>query len=579
MKTKNSKKPQRTGKTAAKPSFAALPKCPTGIIGLDQITGGGLPQGRPTLVCGNAGCGKTVLGMEYLVRGATEYNEPGVFISFEETEEDLTKNFMPLGFDLPALAKANKIAIDHVYIDRQEIEETGEYNLDGLFIRLGYAIDQIRAKRVVLDTIESIFSGFSNEGILRAELRRLFRWLKEKGLTAVITAEQGRETLTRHGLEEYVADCVISLDHRVIDQISTRRLRVIKYRGSVHGADEYPFLIHPTGISLLPITGMHLNHTAPTARVSTGIARLDTMLGAKGYYRGSSVLVSGSAGTGKTTVAASFVNEGCRKGHRAIFLSFEESPSQIVRNMRSVGIDLEPWEQKGLLQFHAIRPTRYGLESHLAGIHKIIEDFKPAMVVVDPVSNLVTVGNISEVRAMLMRLIDFLKTQEVTVLCTDLTPGGMSIQQTEVGLSSLMDTWIVLRSLETNGERSRTLYIAKSRGMDHSGQIREFLLTDKGVDLVDVYVGPSGVLTGSARVAREAQDNAQALTLKQERELKRRELERKRTLLQAQLTSLKAQFESEEDELQRAIQRDLSVEKTLDKDRREMARLRGADKA
>ena len=557
--------------------LATLPKCPTGIKGLDEVTGGGLPQGRCTLVCGSAGSGKTVLGMEFLVRGATEYDEPGVCMSFEETEEDLIQNFKPIGFDLPALIERKKIALDYVCVDRGEIQETGEYDLEGLFIRLAWAIDQVGAKRVVLDTIESLFSGLSNEGILRAELRRLFTWLKEKGVTALITAEQGRDTLTRHGLEEYVADCVIALDHRVIDQISTRRLRVVKYRGSVHGADEYPFLIRPEGISLLPITSLNLDHTAPSDRVSTGIGRLDTMFSGKGYYRGSTILVSGSAGTGKTSVGAHFVDSACRNGHRAVFLAFEESPSQIVRNMRSIGIDLAPWEQKGLLRFHAIRPTRYGLESHLARVHTVIDDFKPAVVAIDPISNLISIGSLSEVKIMLTRLIDFLKTHEITTLCTDLTTGGTSAQHTEIGLSSLMDTWILLRSLESDGERNRTMYIAKSRGIAHSDQVREFLLTDKGVELVDVYLGPAGVLTGSARAAREAQDNAQELARRQALERRQRDLERKRTLLQAQLATLQAQFEMEEEELQQAIDQEVGSEKALAYDQRKMGQRRRAD--
>ncbi len=564
-------------KKAQKQPLVTLPKCRTGIKGLDEITGGGLPQGRSTLVCGSAGCGKTVLGMEFLVRGATEWDEPGVFMSFEETENDLMQNFRPFGFDLPSLIERKKIAFDYVFVDRGEIQETGEYDLEGLFIRLALAIDQVGAKRVVLDTIESLFSGFTNDGILRAELRRLFSWLKEKGVTALITAEQGRETLTRHGLEEYVADCVIALDHRVIDQISTRRLRVVKYRGSVHGADEHPFLIHANGFSLLPITSLNLDHTAPIDRVSTGIERLDTMLDGKGYYRGSSILVSGSAGTGKTSVGSHFVDSACRKGHRAVFLAFEESPSQIVRNMRSIGIDLAPWEQKGLLRFHAIRPTRYGLESHLARMHAVIDDFKPAVVVIDPVSNLVSIGSLSEVKIMLTRLMDFLKTHEITTLCTNLTAGGTSVQSSEIGLSSLMDTWILLRSLESDGERNRTMYIAKSRGIAHSDQVREFLLTDKGVELVDVYLGPAGVLTGAARAAREAHDNAQELARRQTLERKQRELERKRTLLQAQLATLQAQFEAEEEELQQAIDQEAGSEKALVYDQRTMARRRRAD--
>ncbi|MFA6224543.1 MAG: circadian clock protein KaiC [Desulfomonilaceae bacterium] len=462
-----------------------LTKCVTGIQGFDEISGGGLPQGRPTLVCGSPGCGKTLLGMEFLVRGALEYGEPGVFISFEETEEELKRNFFSTGFDLQGLIDRNKIVIDHVWIDRSEIEETGEYDLDGLFIRLASAIDQIGAKRVVLDTIEALFSGFSNEGILRSELRRLFRWLKDKGLTAIITAERGKDTLSRQGLEEYVADCVILMDHRVVGQISTRRLRIVKYRGSTHGADEYPFLISPTGIWLVPITSLSLNHEASEDRVGTGISALDTMLGGKGYYRGSSILVSGTAGTGKTSLASHFIDSVCSSGERTLFVSFEESPKQIVRNMKSIGINLDHWLENGLLKFHSMRPSQYGLESHLSIIHMAIDEFKPAAVVIDPISSFVAQGPASEVKEMVLRLIDFLKTSSITALCTDLIHGGIALEQTEVGMSSIMDTWLLLRSQECGGERNRTFYIAKSRGMKHSHQIREFRLTDSGVELVD----------------------------------------------------------------------------------------------
>jgi len=515
--------------------------------------------------------------MEFLVRGATEYNEAGVFIAFEETEAELIKNFSSLGFDLPTLIAGKKLAIDHVFVERNDIEETGEYDLEGLFIRLAMAVDGVKAKRVVLDTIESLFAGFTNEGILRAELRRLFKWLKDKGVTAVITAERGGETFTRHGLEEYVADCVVMMDHRVLDHISTRRLRIVKYRGSAHGADEYPFLIYPSGISLLPITSLGLNHTAPTDRISTGIDRLDTMFSGKGYYRGSTVLVSGSAGTGKTSVAAHFVDSACGRSERVVYLAFEESPSQIIRNMKSIGIDLEKWVKNGFLKFHAIRPTLYGLESHLTGIHRVIEDFQPTCVVMDPVSNLVSVGNITEVKGMLMRLIDFLKTNEITCLCTDLTHGGTPMEQTDVGISSLMDTWILLRSTESDGERNRTLCIAKSRGMDHSAQIREFRLTDQGAELIDVYVGPGGVLTGSARAAREASERLDEVARSQETERKQRELKRKRALFQAQLAAMQAQFEAEEETLQISIDQGLTREKSLSKDQLRMAKIRKAD--
>ncbi|MHB8203437.1 MAG: circadian clock protein KaiC [Desulfomonilaceae bacterium] len=555
-----------------------LTKSPTGIKGFDEITGGGLPHGRSTLICGSAGCGKTVFGMEFLVRGALQYDEPGVFMSFEENEEDLIKNFSSLGFNLPTLIEQKNIAVDYVFIDRSEIEETGEYDLEGLFIRLGMAIDQVGARRVVLDTIESLFSGFTNEGILRSELLRLFRWLKDKGVTAVITAEQGRQTFTRHGLEEYVADCVILLDHRIRDQIPTRRLRIVKYRGSTHGADEYPFLIQSNGFSLLPITSLVLDHPASTDRVPTGIDRLDTMLGGKGYYRGSSILLSGAAGCGKTSVAAHFVVSACERGERSFFIAFEESPKQIIRNMKSIGINLEKWVKEGLLKFHPVRPTLCGLEAHLTAIHSAIEDFKPNVLAIDPISNLVAVANIIDVKGMLLRLIDFLKTNEITTLFTDLTQGGMWIEQTELGVSSLMDTWICVLSMESSGERNRALYIAKSRGMEHSNQIREFKLTDKGVQLLDVYLGPNNVLTGSARTAKEAQDKAEALDRRQELERKRSKMDRSRKMFHAEMAMLQARFESEQENLQKTIDKEEALEAVLERDRNDLGTMRKADR-
>ena len=441
-----------------------LAKSPTGIRGLDEITFGGLPHGRPTLVCGRAGCGKTLFSIEFLVHGAIDYDEPGVFIAFEETEDDLTKNVASLGYDLADLSRRKKLMIDYIRVERSEIEETGEYDLEGLFVRLGYAIDAIGAKRVVLDTIEAIFSGFSNVNILRAELRRLFRWLKEKGVTAVITAEQGDGTLTRHGLEEYVSDCVILLDHRVHEQISTRRLRVVKYRGSIHGTNEYPFLIDDQGISVLPITSLNLEHRASSERVSTGIETLDQMFGGKGYYRGSSILVSGMAGTGKTSVAAQFVDAACRRGERCIYFSSEESPAQVIRNLRAIGLDLEPWIKKGLLHFDATRPNFYGLEMHLLRIHKLVERIKPKVVVFDPLSNYLSLGNDLEVQSMLTRLLDYLKGLQITSIFNTLVEGGHAELQSEVGVSSLMDVWILLRNLEYNGERNRGLFILKARG-------------------------------------------------------------------------------------------------------------------
>jgi circadian clock protein KaiC len=475
-----------------------LKKSPTGIEGLDEVTGGGLPTGRPTIVCGGPGCGKTTLGIEFLVRGATQFDEPGVFMAFEETPEDLAQNVASLGFDLQDLAARKKLFLDYVHVKRIEIQETGEYDLEGLFIRLQHAIDSVGAKRVVLDTLEALFSGFSNQGILRAELRRLFRWLKDRNMTTVITAERGDGALTRYGLEEYVSDCVIVLDHRVAGQLSTRRLRIVKYRGSVHGTNEYPFLIDEHGISVLPITSFGLNYRASTQRISSGIPDLDDLLEGKGYYRGSTVLVSGTAGSGKTSIASHFAEAACRRQERALYLSFEESVAQLARNMRSIGVDLEPWVKKGLLQFHGIRPTEHGLEMHLARLHKMVDQFKPRVVVVDPITNLISGDGDREIQSMLMRLIDFLKANQITAVFTSLTASGKHAEQSEVGISSLIDTWIVLRELEENGERNRGLYVVKSRGMAHSNQVREFLLTDRGVRLVPAALGAAGVHTASA---------------------------------------------------------------------------------
>ena len=558
-------------KTASKSLGSNLLKSPTGIQGFDEITGGGLPAGRPTLVCGGAGCGKTLFGMEFLVRGTTQYNEPGVFMSFEETNEELIKNVASLGFDLEDLIKHKKIALDHVHIERSEIEETGEYDLEGLFIRLNYAIDSIGAKRVVLDTIESLFSGLPNQLILRAELRRLFRWLKEKGVTAIITGERGEETLTRQGLEEYVSDCVIMLDHRVTEQTSTRRLRVVKYRGSLHGTNEYPFLIDENGFSVLPVTSLGLEHIVSNKRVSSGIAELDEMLEGKGYYRGSTVLISGTAGVGKTSVAAHFAEAACKRGERVIYFCFEESPNQLMRNMRSIGIKLEPWVHKGLLQFQATRPTFYGLEMHLAVTHKAVNAFKPDIVILDPINTFILGDKENEVKTMLMRIVDFLKGNQITALFTSLTSTESALESSDVGISSLIDTWLLLRDIELNGERNRGMYVLKSRGMANSNQIREFILTGHGVELREVYIGASGVLTGSARIAQEALENAELLTRKQDIERKKREIERKRKALEAQIAALHADFELEEAETVKLIKTEKDMINRLEQDKMEMA--------
>lgn len=535
----------KTKEALAEPQMIA--KAKTGITGLDEITFGGLPKGRPTLVCGGAGAGKTMLAAEFIVHGATEFNEPGVFMMFEENARELAENVKSLGFDLDALVKKKKISLDHVHIERSEIEETGEYDLEGLFIRLGHAIDTIGAKRVVLDTLEALFAGLPNHAILRAELRRLFRWLKDRGMTAVITGERGEKGLTRYGLEEYVADCVILLDNRVNDQISTRRLRIVKYRGSEHGTNEYPFIIGRNGISVMPITSMRLDHSASKQFVGTGVNELDRMLSnGKGVYRGSSVLVTGAPGTGKSSLSAAFAKAACERGERALMFAYEESAAQLMRNMSSIGMDLNRWVSKGLLQIHASRPTLQGLEQHLVVMHDEILSFKPSVVVVDPISNLSLDDKEHDVKPTLMRLIDLMKQRQITSVFTSLTTEDYTADsaKSEVGVSSLMDTWILIKNTEHNGERNRTMLILKSRGMPHSNQTREFIISSKGIDLIDPYLGTDRVLTGTARIVQTEHEAATARLREQERERELRELETQRKALQSKIEALRSEATS-----------------------------------
>jgi len=563
--------------TAAAPRAAQLQKCPTGIQGLDEITQGGLPRGRPTLVCGDAGSGKTILAMQFLVRGITQYDEPGVFIAFEENAQDLAINMASMGVDVGRLCAENKLAIDWVHLNPAEIEEAGEYDLDGLFIRIQCALERVHARRIVLDSIEALFSTLRSQTTLRSELQRLFHWLKERQLTTVVTGERGDGRLTRHGLEEYVADCVISLDHDVVNQVSTRHVRLVKYRGSVHGANQYPFLIGKNGFSMFPITSVGLECPAPTEQISSGIPRLDTMLRGGGFYRGSSILVSGGAGTGKSSMAAHFVRAACARGERALYFGFEESQAQILRNMRSIGIDLAPWVERGLLQFHAARPSLCGLETHLAMILAAVTEFEPRVIVLAPLSDFLVVGSHSDVKGMLTRLIDYLKMKQITALFISLTSAEHEVQQSEAGISSLIDCWLLLRSLEQGGERNRVLYLLKSRGMAHSTQVREFLLTDEGVDLVDVCVSAGGVMVGSARRDYESRQVEEALRQKEEAAHKRSQLERRRRDMQAQIESLRWQFEEEERELGESMRNAVEIDDRAKNDRDAIARSREQD--
>jgi len=550
-----------------------LAKAATGIAGLDQITGGGLPSGRVTLVAGGAGAGKTLLGLEFLVAGARDHAEPGVLLTFEEPAAKVADNVRSLGFDLDRLQRDGMLVVLAFQVDPAEIVATGEFDLEPLFVTLDEAIGRVDAKRVVLDTIEVLFGAFGDDTIVRGELGRLTRWLEERGVTAIVTGERGDTGLTRRGIEEYVSDCVITLDHRVREEISTRRLRVVKYRGSTHGTNEYPFLISADGLAVLPITSVALDYAAPDERISTGVARLDHMLGG-GLFRGSTVLVSGTAGTGKTSLGAHLVHSACGRGERALWVLFEESPQQVLRNMRSLGLDLGPWADAGLLRIWAARPSAFGLETHLAALARLIEEVAPSVAVLDGIAGLAFGASGPETTSMVARQFDLLKTRGVTTMATALGHGD---ETSTVNVSSLVDTWLLLRNTETNGERNRLLFVLKSRGTAHSNQVREFLLTGHGIELIDVYVGPAGVLTGSARLAQAAAERDAATREADDAERRRRELRRSVMEREAHLAAAQDQLSAERAELDRIERRGQQRAVDAEADSEAMATRRWAD--
>jgi circadian clock protein KaiC len=457
-----------------------LEHCPTGIPGLDAVTSGGLPRGRNTLVAGGPGCGKTLLATEFLVRGA-QMGEPGVFIAFEETADEVSTNAAPLGWDIDALVNDDKLVIDYIKVERDQIEQTGDYDLEALFIRIGFAIDRVGAKRVTIDGIETLFSALNDTAILRAELRRLFAWLKERKVTAIVTAERGEGALTRHGIEEYVSDCVIMLDHRVSDQMATRRLRIVKLRGSSHSTGELPFLIGPGGFSVVPVSTFELHHPASPDIVSTGVDALDAMLDRGGWYRGTTIMISGTSGTGKSTLAAHFASAACARGERCLYLAFEEGERQILRNMKSVGLDLGHWVDSGSLRIRATRPTQAGLENHLTQLYQEVESFCPDVVVVDPITDFHAMGSSLDIKSMLMRMVDYLKQRQITAVFTSLISGR---EPEDPAISSLIDSWVQLHHRQVGDERHRMLYVLKARGMGHSNEVRRFEMTSRGIDLL-----------------------------------------------------------------------------------------------
>ena len=560
-------------------SGSTLPKAPTGIRGLDEITGGGLPRGRPTLVAGASGCGKTLLGVEFLVRGALEFGEPGVLVSFEESASDIAANVASLGFDLERMQADGQLVVDSIHIDPGEIVEAGAFDLEGLFLRLGFAVDSVKAKRVVLDTVEVLLTALPHEAVVRGELGRLFRWLKDRGLTTVVTGERGKEELTRHGIEEYVSDCVILLDQRVSEELSTRRLRIVKYRGATHGTNEYPFLINERGLVVLPVTSLYLAYEASPERVSTGLPRLDHMLGG-GVYRGTAVLISGGAGSGKTIIAAQMAAAACGRGEKALFVSFEESPAQLVRDVASVGVDLRRWVDGGLLRLSAKPATASGLESHLADLVGLLDESEPALVVLDGVMGLGQVGSLAQVRLTVTRQLAMLKARGITAVLTTLTdagPGATLGETSGLVVSSLVDSWLLLRNVETNGERNRLLFVLKSRGSAHSNQVREFVLTDTGAQLLDVYVGAGGVLTGTARLSQETADRVAAGRRGLDVERRRRVLHEHNAQVEARIAELRRQLADEAAEVEQ-FAAELDQEHGVSADARvAMARQRWAD--
>ena len=565
-----------TASPAPAVSLRTLDKSPTGIDGFDAITGGGLPRGRPTLVCGDAGAGKSLFALQFLANGAKSCDEPGVYLAFEEGRADIVANVRSLDIDLDDLERDGKILIDAIKLEPENIVETGEFDLEALMVRLAWAVQKIGAKRVALDTVEALFSAFNNNaGLVRSELRRLFRWLKENELTAVITGERGDGRMTRFGIEEYVSDCVVLLDHRVVDEVSTRRLRVTKYRGSAHGANEFPFLIGDRGIEVLPITSLGLKHVVSEERFPSGIPGLDEMLGGEGFYRGSSILVSGSSGTCKTTMAATISDAACRRGETVLFFGFEESEAQVLRNMRSVGLDLARWTDAGLLRFHCQRPTSLGLEAHLAMMRKEIAESSPRLVVIDPISSLARSGTALDVNSMLVRQMDYLKSAGISALFTALVDSADK-ERTNQDISSLVDTWLLVENLEGNGERNRGMYVLKSRGMPHSNQIREFLVSGSGISLVPAYLGPGGVLTGSARAVQEAAEEAARVQAQAEAADRAAALSRRRSVVEAQVAALWAAYQDEVEQVERLGSRQRELSQVAAQRRREMAERRSA---
>jgi len=554
-----------------------LEKASSGVPGFEDITHGGLPRGRPTLVCGSAGCGKTLFGMQFLVKGAIEKDEPGVFVAFEETESDLRTNVASLGWDLDTLFNQKKFTVESIIISPDEITEAGQYDLEGLFVRLDAAIREVGARRIVLDTVETLFGAFMDAHIVRAEFRRLLQWLKDRGITAIVTAERGDGHLTRFGIEEYVSDCVIELSQTMHGQTTRRHLRILKYRGSGHGTNAYPFLIGQRGIHLFPVTELGLDFPVSEERISSGIHRLDEMLGGKGFYRASSLLLSGTAGTGKSSISASFAAAACARGEQVLYISYEESRTQIIRNMKSIGIDLQKWYENGRLVFHTERVTSHDLEEHFFLVKEIIDINQPEVVIIDPVSNMLQMGSPNEVKNLMTRLIDLLKSRGITTLATELVSGGNPMEATNTDISSLIDSWLLLREIESGGERNRLLYVLKSRGMSHSHQVREFILTDHGIELKDVYEGPAGLVTGTARYTQERQEEAQRQHRLEEIERRKNELARKQNLKAAKLKEIEAQFRGEEEELERMIREAEQEEETFLQTREQRRQMRGGN--
>ena len=526
----------------------------TGVKGLDDVLGGGIPQGHAMLLVGKPGTGKSILSMEYLLHGIELHKENGVYISFEESEKQIISNAASFGWKFEEMVKKNKLAISYIDMQPEQMRTVGDYDLSALILRVKGAIKKVNARRVVIDGINNLLSTFDDERIIRSDLLRLIREIKEVNATIFITGERGHDSWSKMGFEEYLADGLMHLDNRTDGNYQTREIQVVKCRGINHYTGKSPFIINSEGMSIRPLITADFDYKVLKSRVSTGIADIDNMLGGKGLYRGSTVYITGPSGAGKTSISSSFANGACSRGERALFLAFEESSDQIIRNMKSIGLSLDKWVNEKLLYFYTARATTNSLEGHLDNIMTMVREVEPTCVVLDPISAFRPIANENETKLMLIRLNDYLRARKITTVFTALSSDGEYSEHADVQLSSIADTWIVVRIMDYKGERNNVMQLMKSRGMSHSRQMKEMYFTGNGLKLQNVYQGPEGVLTGAARIGQEKYEKLKEARNVIEIDKNRKKIERKKSLLEASIEALKHEYEEELEALHAAIE-------------------------